>query len=364
MSAQSRSVPISLAVSLAGRFKRLIRETGPITLAQFMGEANAHYYNSRDPIGADAGDFITAPEISQIFGELIGLWLVDIWARAGKPDPVHYVELGPGRGTLASDALRAMAAHGLKPHVHLVEASQSLRAVQKSALPQAIHHHDTSSLPEDAPLLIVANEFFDALAIHQLVQTENGWRERMVGLDGDDLAFVSGDRPMGDAVPQQWRDADAGTLIETCPAAAALISDLADGLVAQGGAALVIDYGALSLQPGSTFQAIAAHQKVDPLADPGEADLTAHVDFAALADVAARQGATHLGSATQGEWLQAMGLGMRAQSLIKASPDQAATIARQCARLAEPDQMGDLFKVMGLAASDWPEGAGFPSVQE
>lgn len=354
-------------LSLADRFKRLIRETGPMTLAQYMGEANAYYYNSRVPIGpsgADAGDFITAPEISQIFGELVGLWLADIWTQAGKPERVHYVELGPGRGTLASDALCAMAAHGLAPQVHLVEASESLRAVQSQALPHAIHHHDTSNLPEDAPLLIVANEFFDALAIHQLVQTENGWRERMVGLEGDAFAFVSGDRPMGDAVPKKWRDAEVGTLIETCPAAAALMSDLSDRMVAQGGAALVIDYGALSFQPGSTFQAITAHRKIDPLSAQGEADLTAHVDFAALLDVATRQGAAHLGSTTQGAWLQAMGIGLRAQALMKASPDNAAKIARQCERLAGPNQMGDLFKVMGVASPDWPDGAGFTERQK
>ncbi|MEP1605703.1 MAG: SAM-dependent methyltransferase, partial [Marinomonas sp.] len=295
---------------LASSFRRLIRETGPITLAQYMGESNAHYYNLRDPLGAassGAGDFITAPEISQMFGELIGLWCADIWSRAGRPEHMHYIELGPGRGTLASDALRAMAAHGLQPNVHLVEGSSALRAVQSKALPQAVHHTDASTLPDDAPLLIVANEFFDALAIHQLLKTENGWRERMIGLEDDAFAFVAGDRPMDDAVPDEWADAADGALIETCPAAAAIMSELADRLVAQGGAGLVIDYGYEKLAAGSTFQAIAGHQKVDPLKAPGQADLTAHVDFGALADVAQRQGAKLLGTTTQGEWLTAMG---------------------------------------------------------
>lgn len=348
--------------ALAASFKRLIRETGPITLAQYMGEANAHYYNWRDPLGnasGDAGDFITAPEISQMFGELIGLWLADIWGRAGRPDRVHYVELGPGRGTLASDALRAMAAHGLSPQAHLVEASGVLRAEQLKAVPNAIHHNDTSKLPDDAPLLIVANEFFDALAIHQLIRTEHGWREVMVGLADDDFAFVAGDRPMDAGVPAQWADAPEGTLIETCSAAAAIMSDLADRLNVQGGAALVIDYGAEKPAAGSTFQAIAGHQKVDPLIAPGEADLTAHVDFGTLADVAQRQGCQNLGIATQGEWLKAMGIELRAQALSQASPETAKKIARQHRRLVGPGQMGTLFKVLGIAAPDWPVGAGF-----
>ncbi len=346
------------ARDLAAGFRRLIRETGPITLAQFMGESNAHYYNLRDPLG-DQGDFITAPEISQMFGELIGLWLADIWTRAGRPEHVHYVELGPGRGTLALDALRAMAAHGLHLQVHLVEASSALRAVQAKALPDAVHHIDASTLPDDGPLLIVANEFFDALAIHQLLKTENGWRERMIGLEEDAFAFVAGDRPMDDAVPDEWADAKDGTLIETCPAAAAIMSELADRLAAQGGASLVIDYGYEKLGAGSTFQAIAGHQKVDPLAAPGAADLTAHVDFGALADVARRQGARVLGTATQGAWLKAMGIDLRAQALGKGSPEGGEKIARQRARLVDDSQMGALFKVLGLASPDWPPGAGF-----
>ncbi|MEP2735504.1 MAG: SAM-dependent methyltransferase [Erythrobacter sp.] len=351
-----------MGANLEEVFRRLIRETGPITLAQYMGECNSHYYNARDPLssaGNAGGDFITAPEISQMFGELIGLWLADIWTRAGRPDPVHYVELGPGRGTLASDALRAMSAHGLKPQVHLVEGSVALLSVQSAALLDVIHHTDASTLPDDAPLMIVANEFFDALAIHQLLRTENGWRERMIGLEDDALAFVAGDRPMDDAVPDHWRNAEEGTLIESAPAAAAIMSELADRLVAQGGAALIVDYGTPELHAGSTFQAVAGHRKVDPLANPGEADLTAHVDFGALAEVARRQGAKPVGIATQGAWLNAMGIDMRAQALAKAAPEKIEKIARQRARLADDAQMGSLFKVLGITAPDWPNGAGF-----
>ena len=171
-----------MSSDLAATFRRLIRATGPISLAQFMGEANAHYYSTREPFGA-GGDFITAPDVSQMFGELVGLWLADIWTRAKAPLPVHYVELGPGRGTLAKDALRAMKQAGLQPQVHLVEGSAALREVQRAAVPGAQFHNDPSTLPDDAPWLLIANEFLDALPVRQLVRLEAGWREVMVGCD-------------------------------------------------------------------------------------------------------------------------------------------------------------------------------------
>jgi len=343
-------------------FRRLIRANGPISLAQYMGESNARYYDARDPLGA-TGDFITAPEISQMFGELIGLWLADLWVRAGRPADAHYVELGPGRGTLALDALRAAGAHGLTPQVHLVEGSQALRAVQSRAVPHATHHHDLSTLPDDGPILLVANEFFDALPIRQLIHAKSGWRERMVGLEGDEFVFVVGDKPMDAAVPQGWDEAPQGSVVETSPASAAIASEIADRLVAQGGAALIIDYGSAKIRAGSTLQALQAHQKVDVFAAPGEADLTAHVDFETLANIAERQNARLMGVTTQGTWLRAMGIDARAQILAQSStghsPDQAAVIQRQCDRLVADDQMGELFKVLALAAPQWPQGAGF-----
>ena len=171
-----------------------------------MGESNAHYYAARDPLGGPrevgGGDFITAPEISQMFGELVGLWLADIWTRAGSPEDAIYCELGPGRGTLAKDALRSMARFGCAPQVHFVEGSPALRALQAEAVPGALFHDDLSSVPEDGPLLLIANEFFDALPVRQLVRTEAGWRERMVGLGEDDaFVFVVSDQPMDSAVP-------------------------------------------------------------------------------------------------------------------------------------------------------------------
>lgn len=337
-------------------FVRLIRESGPISLAQYMGESNARYYTSRDPLGEDA-DFITAPEISQVFGELIGLWLADMWVRAGRPDPVHYVELGPGRGTLASDALRAAGRYGLSPMVHFVEGSQALQLIQRGTVRGVQHHGDVTTLPEDGPLLIVANEFFDALPIRQLLRSAEGWRERMVGLEDGRLSFVFGDKPMDAAVPERWKHAHQGTLLETSAASCAIMSELADRLAAQGGAALVVDYGAKELGAGSTLQAIKGHQKVDVFSAPGDMDLTAHVDFGALRDVAERQGCRAIGISTQAEWLAELGAEMRFDALKKKSPRNIDLLDRQRHRLMADDQMGLLFKVLGVAGKGWPDDA-------
>lgn len=344
--------------SLADSFRRLIRATGPISLAHFMAESNARYYASRDPLGA-GGDFVTAPEISQMFGELIGLWFADMWVRAGRSDPVAFVELGPGRGTLAKDAMRTMKRYGLAPDVHLVEASPALRAVQREALPEARFHGDLTSLPDDRPLLVVGNEFLDALPVRQLVRAAEGWRERMVGLDGDSFVYVGGGQPMDAAIPPEWREGRQGTIIETSPAAAAVVGEISDRLAAQGGCALLIDYGHVDSRAGSTIQAVRAHRKVDPFAAPGEADLTAHVDFATLARVAQSHGVTWMGTPTQGAWLKALGIEMRADALANRSPHLRGELIAARDRLAADDQMGYLFKVMGLAARGWPHGVGF-----
>ena len=347
------------AGSLAESFRRLIAATGPISLAQFMGESNARYYAGKDPLGAQ-GDFITAPEISQMFGELIGLWLADLWIRAGRTEPVHYLELGPGRGTLAGDALRAMKRHGLEPQVHFVEGSPALRALQLAAVPQAQFHADLAGVPMDGPMLLVANEFLDALPVRQLVRTGAGWREIMVATDaGGRFVPVAGDRPMDAAVPAARRDAAEGTVLETCPAAAATVFEAAGRLAQQGGAGLFIDYGHAEPRTGSTLQAIAGHRKVAPFAMPGEADLTAHVDFAALADVARSRGARWLGTVTQGAWLRALGIEARAEALAGFAPQHREALMRAKERLTGDGQMGLLFKVMGLAGPEWPDGVGF-----
>ena len=343
---------------LAAIFRRLIANTGPISLMHYMGEANARYYASRDPLGL-AGDFVTAPEISQMFGELIGLWLADMWINAGREEPVHYVELGPGRGTLANDALRAAKRYGLEPSVHFVEASTALKDIQLATVPGAQWHYDLSTLPPYGPILLVANEFLDALPVRQLVNTEDGWRERMVVPEGDKFVCMAGGQPMDVAVPEMRRTAPSGTIIETNPGAAATVYEVAGRLIEQGGAALFIDYGYETVRDGSTLQAVRQHLKVDPFVSPGEADLTAHVDFASLAPIAQSRGCRWLGTVPQGRWLRNLGIEARAQTLAEQAPQHAAAIAAAQDRLVGEGQMGLLFKVMGLAAPTWPGGAGF-----
>ena len=342
-------------------------------VARFMGESNARYYASRDPLGAPdpggnsdgapdkGGDFVTAPDISQMFGEMIALWCADLWTRADSLQDVLYVELGPGRGTLASDALRVMARHGIAPRVHLVEGSPVLRAKQAAVVPGAQFHDDLASVPEDAPMLLVANEFLDALPVRQLVRTESGWRERMVALDEDDaFVFSAGPNPMDDAVPPDRREAEIGTILETNPGAAAVMDEVARRTARQGGAALFIDYGFLAPRYGSTLQAVKGHRKVDPLEFPGSADLTALVDFATLAGVAQAGGAEWLSATTQGNWLRALGIEARAQALQDKGGGEA--VARDLHRLVHAEEMGELFKVMALGGGGWPAGAGFGPV--
>lgn len=349
--------PVPGSGDLADHFRRLIRNFGPIPLGQYMAEANAHYYASRDPLGA-AGDFTTAPEIHQMFGEMIGVWLADLRARSGATGAA-YVELGPGRGTLARDALRVLARAGGLPEVHLVEASPALRARQADAVPQAAFHDDIDSLPSDRPLLVVANEFFDALPLRQLVRTARGWRERMVGLANERLVPVAGDRPMDAAVPPALSDAAEGAILETNPAATAIMRTLAQRIAAQGGAILAIDYGYERLAHGSTFQALARHAKVEPFAAPGSADLTAHVDFGALAAAATGAGLRVDGIATQGAFLLALGMGHRAAALAAHNPGASASIEAALARLTAPDAMGTLFRAMAAVHPAWPSSAGF-----
>ena len=344
--------------SLAAIFERLIGHAGPISIAHYMAEANARYYASKDPLG-QSGDFITAPEISQMFGELIGLWLADVWIRAGREEPIHYVELGPGRGTLARDALAAAKRYGLTPKVHFVETSTVLKDLQLVTVPQAIWHNDLSTIPPYGPVLVVANEFLDALPVRQLVMTERGWRERMVDCQDGRFVPVAGQMPMDAAVPENRRVAPVGTIIETCPGAAASLYEVAGRLNEQGGAALFIDYGSASLRDGSSLQAVRDHRKVDPFAAPGEADLTAHVDFATLAPIVESRGCRWLGTVPQGRWLRALGIEARAEALAQFAPDHAHAIHAAKERLIGEGQMGALFKVFGMAAPTWPDGAGF-----
>jgi NADH dehydrogenase [ubiquinone] 1 alpha subcomplex assembly factor 7 len=336
----------------------MIASHGPIPVSDYMALANAHYYATRDPLGA-AGDFVTAPEISQMFGELIGLALADLWVRAGRPDGVRYVELGPGRGTLAADALRAMRAAGLESEVHLIETSPVLRAAQAARIPQATWHDDLSGLAEGGPILAVANEFFDALPIRQLVATQTGWSELLVTLDGDRFIRVAGSPIPRAAIPEPIRIAPPGTLIETSPASLAVVRQLADRLARQGGAALIVDYGHDRFAAGETLQAVRRHDHADPWLDPGESDLTAHVDFESLAAAAAGAGVAVHGPVGQGDWLARLGIDARAEALSRAAPDRREELLAARNRLVSADQMGRLFRVMGLSAGAWPIPEGF-----
>jgi SAM-dependent MidA family methyltransferase len=342
---------------LPERLSRAITLAGPIPLSQYMGAANAHYYATRDPLGA-RGDFTTAPEISQMFGELIGAWLADLWDRAGRPE-VRYVEFGPGRGTLAADALRAMGKAGLAPPVHFVEASPTLREAQAERVPNAEWSLELLGVEEDLPLLVVANEFFDALPIRQLVKTQAGWRERLVACQDTLFLPIVGERGFDQIIPIPLRDADPGAIIETSPATVAIVRALARRLLAQGGAALIVDYGYEGPAIGDTLQAVRGHQYANPFEDPGEADLTAHVDFATLKEAAEAEGLVVHGPVTQGAFLTALGIDARAEALARAAPERAEGIATDRERLVGQEAMGELFKVIALTAPGWPVPAGF-----
>jgi NADH dehydrogenase [ubiquinone] 1 alpha subcomplex assembly factor 7 len=347
------TAPLTCADAIAAA----IAINGPIPVAHFMAAANRHYYATRDPLGA-AGDFTTAPEISQMFGELIGLWLADLWDRAARP-AAHYVELGPGRGTLATDALRAMRSAGLEPPVHFVETSPVLRGAQHDRHPSATFHDDVETLPQGAPLLIVANEFFDAMPVRQLVHAANGWRERHVAWTKPLFVPVASGPKLDEILPEALRAAPPGSVIETSPASAAIARQLAARLVVQGGAALIIDYGYEGPAVGDTLQAVRRHAYANPFEEPGERDLTAHVDFGTLAEAARAEGPRAYGPIGQGALLNALGIAARAKRLAAAAPGRADEIATAVARLTAPDQMGTLFKALALTSPDWPAPAGF-----
>ena len=349
--------------------KRRIAASGPVTVAEFMRVAlageGAGYYATRDPIGT-AGDFITAPEISQMFGELVGLWCVDAWEKAGTPDPFLLVELGPGRGTLMADALRAAK---VRPQflsamrLHLVEISPPLRAMQQERLGglHPLWHDDLTTLPE-GPALIVGNEFLDALPIHQFQMTEQGWRERGVDLTNDALSWtLLPPGPQVDLLQPAHQRAKHGEIAEVCPAAWSLAGMAGERMAQDGVAALFIDYGPAGSATGDSLQAVKAHRFCDPLVEIGEADLTAHVDFAAIANAAREAGARVHGPVAQAAFLETLGIRTRAALLsAKAGENDRATIAQGMARLIDPRQMGSLFKGLAIARPDWQELAGFP----
>lgn len=342
---------------------RQIRAQGPITIAEFMTQCLLHpkhgYYATRDPFGT-RGDFITAPEISQMFGEMLGLLVAQVWMDQGAPARFALAELGPGRGTLMADMLRATRrVPGFHDALalHLVEMSPVLRDAQARALRGfgVQWHEDVTTLPQ-MPLFLVANEFFDALPIRQFLRIGTAWAERMIGIDGDGLRYglsPASARPDLDA----RADVLEGQMVETRAAADPIMAELAQRIDAHGGFALVIDYGDWR-SLGDTFQALRAHQPDDPLAHPGAADVTAHVAFAPLAAAAAPLQATAL--TPQGVLLQRLGIMARAQALAQ-NLAGAARAAHESAtrRLTDAQEMGHLFKALGLYPNGAPAPPGF-----
>jgi NADH dehydrogenase [ubiquinone] 1 alpha subcomplex assembly factor 7 len=347
---------------LETEIREMIASDGPMSVARYMALCLGHpvhgYYMTRDPFGA-RGDFVTAPEISQMFGELIGLWAASVWQLMGSPDDVRLVELGPGRGTLMADALRAVTvvpAFRAALSVHLVETSPVLRRRQHDTLSglgvPMDWHNDAAAVP-DGPMIAIANEFFDALPVRQAVKATDGWHERMVGIDRNGLTFALHPDPvrgLDAALPPRIRAAPVGVLCEW--RSDEPVAGLARRVVETGGTVLAIDYGHTESGVGETLQAVAGHGFADPLSAPGEMDLTAHVDFRALGRTAASQGARVHGPLAQGEFLRRLGIVQRARVLkARAIGAQADEVDTALARLVggRPNQMGELFKAIAFA---------------
>jgi NADH dehydrogenase [ubiquinone] 1 alpha subcomplex assembly factor 7 len=347
-----------------------IKAHGPISVADYMKaclwDQEHGYYATRPALGGWGEDFITAPEASQMFGELIGLWCVHEWNALQRPKPFALIELGPGRGTLISDAWRAARAHGDfrdAARLHLVERSAPLRALQAEALAKigaSADWLDDLNALAPAPSLMVANEFLDCAPIQQFVRTSEGWRERRIGVKSEALVFtlsdriVSGDDPR---IPEALLSAPSSAIAEYAEGLGLWVKSLGARLKAMPGRALVIDYAGDGA--GDTLQAVKAHKKVDPLSAPGNADITARVDFTALKTLARAFGLDVRGPVGQGDFLRALGVEARADALGKAHPERSARIARELHRLTHADQMGTLFQVLCLSTPNTPAPAGF-----
>jgi len=347
-------------MSLKDRLVAQIQTFGPMSIGQYMAaclhDPTDGYYASRPSLGAK-GDFLTAPLVSQMFGELIGLWCISVWEALGRQQRLCLIEIGPGDGTLMSDMLRALRLapdllHGLE--IALIEPSAPLKALQQDRLkgqPVTWLSH-IGQVTTDSPVIVIANEVLDCLPAQQFVRTETGWSERLVGLDADGaLSFGLSPRPVEGLFPE----APIGSVLEVSAAQEALASEVASLIASKSGAGLLIDYGRSAPGFGDTLQAIGGHQKFGPLDAPGEHDLTIHADFPTVLK-AAQAGGVHTGLVDQGQFLRALGIAQRAQALSRAQPDQAEKLGRQLARLTEPDQMGKLFKVAGL----WSAGLSIP----
>ncbi|MGH6619509.1 MAG: class I SAM-dependent methyltransferase [Alphaproteobacteria bacterium] len=367
--APARERRIGEVSPLAQKIAQRIRLHGPISVAAFMADALGHpqhgYYMKTDPLGRH-GDFITAPEISQMFGELVGLWCAEVWRLMERPDPFHLVELGPGRGTLMADALRAakvLPGFGEAARIHLVETSPALRARQQAALEAwPMSWHDGVGDVPDGPLIVIANEFFDALPVHQFERAPEGWRERLVALDGGRFVLLRSRHPSPAEllIPESTRTAaPLGAVAEVSPASVSTMRAIAERIERDGGGALLIDYGHAEHRTGATLQAVRRHRSHDFFADPGDADLTAHVDFAALAAIARPHAAVY-GPVTQGAFLRSLGIELRARQLLQgATGAQKDTIEAALRRLIDPAEMGTLFKALAICDRDLATPPGF-----
>jgi NADH dehydrogenase [ubiquinone] 1 alpha subcomplex assembly factor 7 len=343
-------------MNLRDRLAAQIAVGGPISVAQYMTaclhDPQSGYYATRPAIG-ERGDFITAPMISQMFGEMIGVWAASAWELMGRPEEIRLVEIGPGDGTLMSDILTTVRhAPGFldAADVWLVETSEPLKALQRERLGEIAQWAGSlADVPEGAPTIVIANELLDCLPARQFLRTPIGWAEQVVGLDADgELAFGLASTPAAGLLPE----VAPGQVFEQSAAQAALGAELGRRIAADGGAALLVDYGRDEPGFGDTLQALSRHEKVDPLAAPGEADLTVHADFPAVMAAARAEGA-EAAILTQTQFLARLGIGERAEALVRAAPARSGTIGRQLHRLVGGDEMGELFKVCAIHSPDW-----------
>ncbi|VAV90011.1 SAM-dependent methyltransferase, MidA [hydrothermal vent metagenome] len=360
-------------MALIERLQRQIHQAGPLSVAHFMTlcllDPVDGYYPTKDPIGAGA-DFITAPEVSQMFGELIGIWLIHVWEQLGKPQRLNLVEFGPGKGTMMSDVLRtarSVPAFSSALNVHLIEASAALVAVQAQTLgpfEQPMNWCDHLRETADGPLVVLANEYLDCLPVRQFVRQKDTWFERLVDCTpAGELQYVLANAPLSpldiEQIPAGLRAAEPDSLIELRPGMDELFAALKDRAKADPVIGLLIDYGPASSECGDTLQAVFCHKKVDPLLRPGQVDLTARVDFASVSELAKTHGFTVTGPLEQGKWLQQMGIMQRAAALMSNGQAKKSVIARQVHRLTDADEMGNLFKVLAISSDKTHKLAGF-----
>jgi NADH dehydrogenase [ubiquinone] 1 alpha subcomplex assembly factor 7 len=366
-----QSLPANVT-PLDAKIRDRIKDDGPLTVSEFMrvalGDPKHGYYRTRDPLG-EIGDFITSPEISQVFGEIIGLWCAVTWQNTGAPKNIHLVELGPGRGSLMADILRTtqnvMPAFTDTIDVHLVETGKVLQQQQQQALTgYHVDWHDQFETIPPGPVLVIANEFFDALPIDQYIMTAEGWQERRITIDQKQGNFLFEPCDLlaenNPTIPIELGASPINSIFECSPTGEQIAGDIAKRIATDGGAALIIDYGHVRHGLGDTLQAVKSHKYHYPLATIGEADLTAHIDFAALRDAAKASGATVHGPVFQGEFLKTLGIEQRTEVLAAtASPDQTEILESACRRLIAADGMGTLFKAMAITSATDNTPAGF-----